>query len=114
MRCSTNWSYATTMPTVRLPTMNYCNMYLVLYPKTGEELGKGKKKLYLPFNLGDYHWVSICINLEEFNIIVFDCNIGAMTNDNINKAMLPLCSMIPIILRLSRQFEYIGNCLHNP
>ena len=73
---------------------------------------KWAKKLYLPFNVDAHHWVSVCVNLEEFNLKVFDCSVSATTKSNMDKAMLPLCTMVSVMLRLSGQFEDIMNHVH--
>ena len=75
---------------------------------------KEAKKLYMPFNVDANHWVSVCVNLEERHLIVFDCSVSATTKSNMDKAMKPLCIMIPVMLRLSRQFEHIRDHLHAP
>ena len=75
---------------------------------------KGAKKLYLPFNVADNHWVAVCVNLEERHLKVFDCSVGATTKANMDKAMKPICKMIPVMLRQSGQFEHIRDHLNAP
>ena len=75
---------------------------------------KGSKKLYLPFNVATNRSVSVCVNLEEFNLKVFGCSVSATTKSNMDKALFPLYTMIPGMLRLSGQFDHIGDHLHAP
>lgn len=83
-------------------------------PKPWGMAWKGAKKLYMPLNLKDHHWVAVKVDLEAIEMIVYDCSLGANTEMVIDEAMLPLRMIIPTMLRASGYFEHIENHLYGP
>ncbi|PON50408.1 hypothetical protein TorRG33x02_314560 [Trema orientale] len=69
---------------------------------------KGARKLYIILNLRDKYWVTVKANLEAYEIVVFDNNnIEVTIEKNMDEAMLPLCTMILVMLKIPRDFQHI-------
>ena len=74
---------------------------------------EGKKALYMALNLSDKHWVAVKVDLRACKLFVFDCNISAYTDSQIDIFMKPLCTMIPILLEQSEKFSNIRERLQS-
>ena len=68
---------------------------------------EGKKALYMALNLSDKHWVAVKVDLRACKLFVFDCNISAYTDSQMDIFMKPLCTMIPILLEQNEKFSNI-------
>ena len=99
---------------------NYkCDATIMLYPNGKQPLHfarkwKDKRALYTVLNVMKHHWVAAKVDLNLCKLIVFDCNTSANDDETIQKAMEPLCTMIPIILKQTQWFTKLGASLESP
>ena len=68
----------------------------------------------MPLNIRDHHWVTVKVDLQALELIVYEYSIGATLSKEMDALMLPLQMMIPTMLHVSSQFEDIAQCLHKP
>lgn len=68
--------------------------------KTGAVWSVDVDRLYIPVNLKDSHWISLCVNLVNRTIDVFDC--GGMKN---HKAVEAFAVLIPRIVKAVQPAE---------
>ena len=75
----------------------------------GEKPLRGKawekvRTLYLPLNVKNKHWVSLAIQFDTWEILVFDCNINIIKDQELQKYIDPFRWMLPYLLRQSGKF----------
>ncbi|CAN7018564.1 unnamed protein product, partial [Brassica oleracea var. botrytis] len=56
-------------------------------------------RFYFPFNFDKKHWVGICIDCSNWQVIVLDCNYSLRTDGMISKELPPIAQMFPFLLR---------------
>lgn len=56
-------------------------------------------RFYFPFNFDRQHWVGVCVDFSQSQVIVLDCNSSLKTDAMIAKDLCPVAQMFPYILR---------------
>ena len=69
------------------------------------------KRLYITVNVAKIHWVALVVDLQSCSLVVLDSHLLATTTKTMGEAMLPYCSMIPLMLKQSGQFKHLGEHL---
>ena len=69
------------------------------------------KALYMPLNVRECHWVALVADLVKCKLVVLDANIAINTTEQMEEAVRPLCALLPLLLRDSKQFKNLGKKL---
>lgn len=71
-------------------------------------------KIYIPLNVGNKHWVALVVNLDDWEILVLDCNIAMYTDTELEQYLNPFQWMIPYLLRQSGKFKKYNHKIPQP
>lgn len=91
--------------------------FMKYFDGTSHKFGRswrGANSIYFPLNVGEKHWVAIKIDIINTELVVFDCNLECFSESEMEKFMLPIRTMIPLILRHSNFFGHIADSLNAP
>ncbi|KAF8115524.1 hypothetical protein N665_0026s0067 [Sinapis alba] len=56
-------------------------------------------RFYFPFNFDKTHWVGVCIDTTNWQLVVLDCNTSIHTDALLSKQMRPVSVMFPYVMR---------------
>ncbi|KAF8084362.1 hypothetical protein N665_0721s0019 [Sinapis alba] len=56
-------------------------------------------RFYFPFNFDKKHWVGVCIDTTNWQLVVLDCNTCICTDALLSKELRPVAIMFPYVLR---------------
>ena len=55
-------------------------------------------RIFVPWNVGDKHWVALEIILSEWTVYVYDPDVNLYTIPRLKKALLPILQVLPRVL----------------
>ncbi|XP_062100256.1 uncharacterized protein LOC133806146 [Humulus lupulus] len=67
---------------------------------------ENQEYIYFTLNLpAEKHWVAVEVDIENWQIVVYDCDIGATTEDNMKSYLKPYTEIFASLLRASGYFK---------
>lgn len=67
-------------------------------PKPLGRAWSGADLILLPFNVKNKHWVALAIDLKEWEVRVYDCDVHTATERQLQTLLMPVTSLIPVVM----------------
>ena len=64
-------------------------------------------RIFVPWNVGDKHWVALEISLSEWTVYVYDPDVNLYSLQRLKKALLPILQVLPRVLLRCKHLAHL-------
>lgn len=89
--------------------LDYGKGELPAHGRTGKVWDVDVDRIYIPFNIRNRHWISLCVNFKEREVRVFDCDNGTR-----NRELDAFLHIIPRIVKAVQSPENVKDMKVSP